>query len=155
GGGIAYPFKSLDGKGTFERQKTGDRTFDYNKDGVAQYGLYADWFADLRRVGGDALVKDMWNGAEADLEMWERAEGIWTPGCAPASGAVGATGIRALKLGRSWKRLLAAAGQPQQRNRAWSYCVAGDGNEGRADVAELTRDGTVELAGSTARGRSA
>ena len=78
GGAIAYPFKSLDGQVTFQRQKTGDRTFDYNEDGVAQYGLYADWFADLRRVGGDALVKDMWNGAEAYLEMWERADGVRT-----------------------------------------------------------------------------
>ena len=72
---------------TFDRQKTGERTFDYNKDGVAQYGLYADWFADLRRVGGDALVKDMWNGAEAYLEMWERAEGVPTPACAAPDGA--------------------------------------------------------------------
>ncbi len=155
GGAIAYPFKSLDGKVTFQRQKTGDRTFDYNKDGVAQYGLYADWFADLRRVGGDALVKDMWNGAEAYLEMWERAAGIATPGCAPASAAVKATGVGALKLGQRWATLLERAGQPQQRNRAWSYCVSGDGNDGRADVAELTRKGTVELVGSSATGRSA
>ncbi|MCW2995286.1 MAG: hypothetical protein JWQ18_2781, partial [Conexibacter sp.] len=154
-GGITYPFKSLDGKVTLQRQTTGTRTFDYNKDGVAQYGLYADWFADLRRVGGDALVKDMWNGSEAYLEMWERAEGIATPGCASPSGAVGATGVGALKLGQRWDRLLEDAGQPQQRDRAWSYCVSGDGNEGRADVAELTQGGTVELVGRTASGRSA
>jgi hypothetical protein len=155
GGAIEYPFKSLDGTVTFQRQKTGARTFDYNKDGVAQYGLYADWFADLRRVGGDALVKDMWNGAEAYLEMWERAEGIATPGCAAPSGAVDASGVGALKLGQRWDTLLESAGQPQQRDRAWSYCVSGDGNESRADVAELTQGGTVELAGSTASGRSA
>jgi microsomal dipeptidase-like Zn-dependent dipeptidase len=154
-GAITYPFKSLDGTVTFQRQKTGTRTFDYNKDGVAQYGLYADWFADLRRVGGDALVKDMWNGSEAYLEMWERAEGIATPGCASPSAALGASGVGALELGQRAEALLEAAGQPQQRDRAWSYCVAGDGNEGRADVAELTQDGTVELVGSTATGRSA
>jgi microsomal dipeptidase-like Zn-dependent dipeptidase len=155
GGGIAYPFTSLDGKVTFDRQKTGERTFDYNKDGVAQYGLYADWFADLRRVGGDALVKDLWNGAEAYLEMWERAEGVRTPGCAAGDGAVAAAGVGALRLGARWDALLRAAGQPQQRDRAWSYCVAGEGNEGRADVAELTPGGVVELVGSTAAGRSA
>jgi hypothetical protein len=154
-GGITYPFKSLDGKVTFDRQRTGERTFDYNKDGVAHYGLYADWFADLRRVGGDALVKDMWNGAEAYLEMWERAEGIATPGCADPAGAVGATGHGALRLGRRWDALLRAAGQPQERSRAWSYCVGREGNDGRADVAELTPGGTVELVGSTAAGRSA
>jgi len=154
-GGITYPFKSLDGKVTLQRQTTGTRTFDYNKDGVAQYGLYADWFADLRRVGGDALVKDLWNGSEAYLEMWERAEGIQTPGCASPSGAVSGSGVGALKLGQTADRLLEDAGQPQQRDRAWSYCVSGAGNEGRADVAELTQAGSVELAGSTATGRSA
>ncbi|WP_445149690.1 Coagulation factor 5/8 type domain-containing protein [Baekduia sp. Peel2402] len=154
-GSLEYPFKSLDGTVTFQRQKTGERTFDYNKDGVAQYGLYADWFADLRRLGGDALVKDMWNGSEAYLEMWERAEGVATPTCAAPDGAIEATGVGALRLGRSWTALLDTAGQPQQRDRAWSYCVSGDGNDGRADVAELTPAGTVELVGSTARGRSA
>jgi microsomal dipeptidase-like Zn-dependent dipeptidase len=155
-GGITYPFKSMDGAVTLDRQKTGDRTFDYNKDGVAQYGLYADWFADLRRVGGDALVKDMMNGAEAYLEMWERAEGVKTPGCAAGDAtAVTTSGLGAIKVGQQWDKLLNAAGQPQQRDRAWSWCVAGDGNEGRADVAELTPAGTVELAGSTASGRSA
>src|SRR5205814_3804903 len=70
-GKIAYPFKSFDGKVTFEQEKTGDRTFDYNKDGVATYGQYADWFEDLRRIGGEALAHDMWNGAEAYLAMGE------------------------------------------------------------------------------------
>jgi hypothetical protein len=154
-GRLAYPFKSLDGRVTFDRQRTGQRTFDYNNDGVAHYGLYADWLADLRRVGGDALVKDLWNGAEAYLEMWERADGIPTPGCAARTGAVGPTGVGALRLGQRWDALLRAAGQPQHRGRAWSWCVSGDGNEGRADVAELTPGGTVELVGSTANGRSA
>src|SRR4051794_27995760 len=58
-GHIGYPFKSYDGRVSFQRQKTGDRTFDYTKEGVAQYGLYADWFADLQRAGGQALAKDM------------------------------------------------------------------------------------------------
>ena len=59
GASITYPFKSLDGRVTFARQRTGKRTFDYTKDGVAHYGLYADWFADLRRVGGRPLVRDL------------------------------------------------------------------------------------------------
>src|SRR5256714_14824891 len=54
-GSIGYPFKSYDGSVTFDRQRTGDRTFDYSKDGVAQYGPYADRFAALRRVGGQGL----------------------------------------------------------------------------------------------------
>jgi hypothetical protein len=151
GSGVAYPFKSLDGRVTFNRQRTGQRTFDYARDGVAHYGLYADWFADLRRVGGRPLVRDLWNGAEAYLEMWERADGIGTPACATSRGPVRRAGVGALRLGRRWPALLRAAGQPQQRGRAWSWCVRGGG----ADVAELTRRGRVELVGSTAAVRRA
>jgi hypothetical protein len=151
GESIAYPFKSLDGRVTFDRQRTGERTFDYTKDGVAHYGLYADWFADLRRVGGRALVRDLWNGSEAYLQMWERADGIRTPACAGSRGAVRRTGRGPLRLGGRWPALLRAAGQPQRRGRAWSWCVSGGG----ADVAELSRGGTVELVGSTARLRRA
>jgi hypothetical protein len=154
GGGIAYPFKSLDGRVTFQRQRTGDRTFDYTKDGVAHYGLYADWFEDLRRLGGAKLARDMWNGAEAYLEMWERAEGIRAPGCAASRGAVGPRGLGRLRLGLDWRALLRRAGQPQQRARAWSWCVRGRGNRRAADVAVLSPAGRVELVGSTARGRS-
>jgi microsomal dipeptidase-like Zn-dependent dipeptidase len=151
GASITYPFKSLDGRVTFNRQRTGRRTFDYTKDGIAHYGLYADWFADLRRVGGRPLVRDLWNGAEAYLEMWERANGIRTPDCFSARGAIRRNGRGPLRLGRRWPALLRAAGQPQRRGRAWSYCVRGGG----ADVAELTRRGKVELVGSTAPDRRA
>jgi hypothetical protein len=155
GTSLAYPFKSYDGRVTFDRQKTGDRTFDYTKEGVAHYGLYADWFADLRRIGGQALADDMFNGAEAYLEMWERAEGVPAAGCAPATGTVTSRGLGALRLGLDWPTLLRRAGQPQQRTRVWSWCVQGTGNEKAADVAELDDAGNVELVGSTAQGRAA
>jgi microsomal dipeptidase-like Zn-dependent dipeptidase len=154
-GSIKYPFKSYDGKVTFQRQRTGDRVFDYTKEGVAHYGLYADWFEDLRRHGGKRLSRDMWNGAEAYLEMWERAKGIRTPGCRPIHGAITAQGLGRLRLGSRWKTLLRRAGQPQQRTRAWSWCVRGGRNGRAADVAELSPNGRVELVASTARGRSA
>jgi hypothetical protein len=51
--------------------------------------------------------------------------------------------------------LLKRAGQPQQRDRAWSWCVRGKKNRKAADVAELDGKGRVELAGSTASGRAA
>ena len=79
-GALTYPFKGLDPAVTFDRQVTGQRTFDYAKEGVATYGQYADWLADLKRVGGDKLASDLWDGAEAYLQMWERAEGVKTPG---------------------------------------------------------------------------
>ncbi len=75
-GTVKYPFKSYDGKVTLHQPKTGERTWDYTKEGVAQYGLYAEWFDELRRLGGRDLERDMTNGSEAYLQMWERAEGI-------------------------------------------------------------------------------
>jgi len=152
---VTYPFKSYDGKVTFQRQRTGERTFDYAKEGVAQYGLYADWYNDLQRHGGKRLSRDMWNGAEAYLEMWERADGIRSPGCNTSGARVSSHGLRAIRLGARWESLLRRAGQPQQRTRAWSWCVRGKRNKRATDVAELSPKGKVELVGSTARGRSA
>jgi hypothetical protein len=154
-GSLSYPFKSYDGSVTFEPQKTGDRTFDYPKQGVAHYGLYADWFADLRRLGGPALAQDMWNGAEAYLQMWERAEGIPAPGCAEPQRRLAPSGLGGMRLGEDWEALLRRAGQPQQRARAWSWCVNGTRNARAADVAVLSDAGTVQLVGSTAYGRAA
>jgi hypothetical protein len=155
-GTLQYPFKSADGRGvTLERQKTGDRTFDYAKEGVAHYGLYADWFADLARLGGPQMAADMNNGAEAYLEMWERATG--TPSsrrCRSPRTALTAAGLPAVRIGATWTALLAKAGQPQQRTVAWSYCVAGRANKRAADVAVLSAGGRVQLVGSTASGRS-
>jgi hypothetical protein len=154
-GAIAYPFKSYDGKVTFDRQKTGERTFDFTKEGTAHYGLYADWLEDLRRVGGKPFEDDMWAGAEAYLEMWERTSGIASKGCFVSRDEIKRTGRGPIRLGDGWRKVLERAGQPRQRTRAWSWCVKGKANRRAADVAVLTRSGTVELVGSTARGRSA
>ncbi|WP_372790785.1 hypothetical protein [Paraconexibacter sp.] len=152
-GEISYPFKSYDGRVTFERQVTGERTFDYTKEGVAHYGLYAEWFEDLRRLGGAKLAEDMSRGAEAYLQMWERTEGVRPGACAPSRRKVTTRGIGGLRLGDHWETVLRRAGQPQQRGRAWSWCVRGRGNAKRADVAVLNDAGRVELVGSTATGR--
>jgi hypothetical protein len=153
-GHITYPFKSYDGRVTFQREKTGDRTFDYTKDGVAHYGLYADWFNDLQRLGGKRMAAVMWKGAEAYLEMWERASGVRAPGCARSDGEIKLHGFNRLRLGDGWVKLLQRAGQPQTRGRAWTWCVAGRRNRHAADVAELSKAGKVELVGSTATGRA-
>jgi microsomal dipeptidase-like Zn-dependent dipeptidase len=148
-GGLTYPFKGLDPAVTFDRQTTGRRTFDYAQEGVATYGQYADWLADLKRVGGAQLAQDLWDGAEAYLEMWERAEGVKPAGCAARKQGL----TRTLKLGATWTSVLRRAGQPQQRERAWSWCVTGSGNPRAADVAVFGTDGRVRLVGSTAQGR--
>ena len=68
---ISYPFTSRDGQVTFDRQKWGDRTFDFNDEGIAQYGLYADWIQSRPQAEQDRLFGE--RGAEAYLEMWQRA----------------------------------------------------------------------------------
>ena len=76
---VRYPFLSFDQKSVIDRQRSGTRVYDINIDGVDHYGLYADWFEDLRKVAGRAILEDMANGAEAYLQMWERAEAAAQP----------------------------------------------------------------------------
>ena len=73
---LAYPFKSYDGKITFTRQRTGERAFDLNTDGVAHYGLFADLLAEMQRgPDGPAAMRTLFRSAEAYLQMWETARG--------------------------------------------------------------------------------
>jgi hypothetical protein len=72
---LVYPFRSYDGRVVFERQITGERVFDLNTDGVAHYGLYPDYLADMQaQPGGEAALEYVFRSAEAYLQAWERAE---------------------------------------------------------------------------------
>jgi hypothetical protein len=128
--------------------------FDYAQEGVAHYGLYPDWVEEVRKLGGDGMLHDMWNASEAYLDMWERASGVPGPACRAAA-AVGRSGLPGIKLGATADGLLAAAGQPQQRARAWTWCVDGAGNAASADVAVLSPEGRVGLVGSSSAGAKA
>ena len=138
---------------TFERQRTGERTFDYAKEGVAHYGLYAEWFEDLRRLGGETIARTCgWRrGIPRDVGA---RRGVRRR-AASRRGRFRRRGRGPLRLGDDWQALLRRAGQPQQRARAWSWCVGGKGNGRAADVAVLNDGGRVQLVGSTARGRAA
>jgi hypothetical protein len=71
---LRYPFRSYDGRIRFGRQRTGTRTFDINRDGVAHYGLMPDLLANVRRSGGgNAALRSLFGSAEAYLRTWERA----------------------------------------------------------------------------------
>jgi len=83
-GPIKYPFKSYGSGVTFSRERWGQRVFDFNKDGLANYGMYADWLRQLQSVGGRPLMNDMFQGAEAYLDTWERAYGVPATSCRPA-----------------------------------------------------------------------
>ena len=73
-GGIAYPFAAHGMPGTtFDKQVTGGRTFDYNRDGVAHVGLIPDFIQDLKSIGlHDEQLEPFFRSAEAVLQMWER-----------------------------------------------------------------------------------
>ncbi len=151
---IDYPFKSIDGATTVDKQRTGQRTFDYNTDGVAHYGEYADWLQEVTQSGGSKLRRDMLRGSEAYLQMWERADGISSPRCLPAGMHLSGRTLGPLRLGANYKRTLKRVGQPLRRTRAWTWCAKGHGGSGAAN-AVLTPDGLVALISSTAPGQSA
>jgi microsomal dipeptidase-like Zn-dependent dipeptidase len=148
---VKYPFKSFDGAVTLDKEKTGQRTWDINSDGVAQYGLYPDWVEDLRMQAGDQIVNDMARGAEAYLEMWERATGVPATSTVPAKTRLRSRSYGRLRLGQSYVAALQHAGQPAtRRGRVWTWPVAGK-NGGRA-VAVLTPAGNVGLIAKDAPG---
>ena len=135
---VTYPFQSPVFPGvTVHKQVSGQRTFDINTDGVAHYGLYTDWAQDLKILGGQALMDDMLNGAEAYLQMWERTlatnvggpggggndTGPKSSGCRNWPGKIKAGGIGSmLRLGSDASQALARAGEPESRAKAWRWC---------------------------------
>jgi microsomal dipeptidase-like Zn-dependent dipeptidase len=120
---VAYPFTSLDGQVSFERQVSGQRTWDVNVDGVAHYGLYPDWMEQLRLLAGEPIASDLMSGAEAYLQTWERAVGVPAPACLTPPRQLSGSGFGPLRLDRGTRQTLLAAGQPTRRSDdAFSWC---------------------------------
>ncbi|MEG3627636.1 discoidin domain-containing protein [Streptomyces poriticola] len=71
---VTYPFRSVDGGSVIDRQTTGERTWDLNTDGAAHHGLVPDWIEDIRLVGGQDVVDDLFRGAESYLDTWGGTE---------------------------------------------------------------------------------
>ncbi|HZR35089.1 MAG TPA: hypothetical protein VFA75_06905 [Nevskia sp.] len=80
---VVYPFTLFKGAGwgpqfdgiqpvTFDREVSGERVFDINKEGWAHYGLVADFVDEVDIEGGQPALDALFNSAEAYLEMWER-----------------------------------------------------------------------------------
>jgi microsomal dipeptidase-like Zn-dependent dipeptidase len=155
---VTYPFKSADGNQTIYQQRSGERVYDINTDGVAHYGLYPDWIEDLRQIQGNQIIRDMDRGAEAYLQMWERAEGVPEVKCKTWKGAFTRKGLSrgALKVGAGTKETLYSAGQPVSRERTWKWCTRfkKGGNprklsKKRAVNAVFSTRGTLEMIGSS------
>jgi len=67
---LLYPF-TIPGFGTFDRQTSGQKTYDFNVDGLAHIGLYPDLVADLKDIGvTDDQLKPLFGSAQAYLNMW-------------------------------------------------------------------------------------
>ncbi|WP_374457038.1 hypothetical protein [Nocardioides sp.] len=144
---VTYPFTGLGGV-TVDRQRSGERVFDVNTDGVAHYGLYADWVEDAEHVAGaegGALAADLSRGAEAYLQTWERAWGLAPDSCRnPGLRTSVRTFIRAADPGLRARALMRRVGQPWQRlGREFTYCATKPGRERVLMTVELSRGGTV------------
>ncbi|MEV5683519.1 MULTISPECIES: galactose-binding domain-containing protein [unclassified Streptomyces] len=83
---VKYPFRSTDGGSVIDKQTAGERTWDFNTDGAAHYGTVPDWIEDIRIVGGQGVVDDLFSGAESYLRTWGNTE-QYTSGANLASGA--------------------------------------------------------------------
>ena len=69
---LEYPFLGYAGDVSFDRQTTGERVFDLNVDGVAHYGLYPDYIADIAMTpGGSEVLPYLFRSAEGYLQVWE------------------------------------------------------------------------------------
>jgi hypothetical protein len=128
---VTYPFRGLHGV-RIGKQHAGERVYDINVDGVAQYGLYPDWIQDLRKVAdaqhagdGAKLADDMARGAEAYLQMWERAEGIAPDSCRNARLRKSVHRVHSLiHRGMTTRAVMQAVGQPYERlGTTYSFCA--------------------------------
>lgn len=72
---ITYPFTSYAGDVTFTQPHLGDRTVDFNTEGMLHIGLLPELIEDVRRDGtSDADLEPLFRSAEGYLRMWEKAE---------------------------------------------------------------------------------
>ncbi|GAA1925101.1 hypothetical protein GCM10009775_16750 [Microbacterium aoyamense] len=72
---VVYPLTALNGV-TLGKYTVGQRTYDVNVDGVATYGLQADWTVDVVHAAGadGALLKQqLMSGAEHYVRVWQAA----------------------------------------------------------------------------------
>lgn len=140
-GGFPAPIGDV----TIFQQTSGVRTYDVNTDGVAHYGLFADWFREVQLAARDQigpaaelqLTRDMLNGAEDYLRTWERA--VYGGGDCVLDGSTPQVDDLHAAAGLEVERFLTAIGQPADRQgAAYVYCV--EGEQGEARMVEVAFD---------------
>jgi hypothetical protein len=99
------------------------------------------------------VMADMFQGAEAYLQTWERADGVPAASCRPAHERFTAAGLgpaRRLRLGESTVAALFGAGQPASRpGRTYHYCITGSR---RSLTAVFNSRGRVAIIAGAAKG---
>ncbi|MFW6031652.1 MAG: hypothetical protein ACOC9T_03585 [Myxococcota bacterium] len=74
-GPITYPFDSYAGDVTFTEPQVGNRSIDFNTEGMAHLGLLPELIQDVRGDGvTDEELEPLFKSAEAYIRMWEKAE---------------------------------------------------------------------------------
>jgi len=94
--GIGYPITPFGGGAPIGQMHIGERTFDYNTDGLANIGLYPDFIADLRANGmSNQDLNPLFRSAEAYVRMWESASDVTPPevSCSTPTSGWSATNI--------------------------------------------------------------
>ena len=72
---ITYPFTSHNGDITFTEPHLGNRTVDFNNEGMIHLGLLPELIEDVRRDGmTEEELEPLFRSAEGYIRMWERAE---------------------------------------------------------------------------------
>lgn len=72
---VEYPFTSYAGDVTFTEPHLGNRTVDFNTEGLTHVGLLPEYIEDARRTGAtDEQLEPLFRSAEGYIRMWEAAE---------------------------------------------------------------------------------
>jgi microsomal dipeptidase-like Zn-dependent dipeptidase len=72
---VTYPFTSYGGDVEFTQPVVGNRTLDFNTEGLVHIGLLPELIEDARRDAVDeADLEPLFRSAEGYIRMWERAE---------------------------------------------------------------------------------
>ena len=72
---VTYPFLSMAGDVEFTQPVIGNRTLDFNYEGLVHIGLMPELIEDARRdAASDADLEPLFRSAEGYIRMWERAE---------------------------------------------------------------------------------
>ena len=73
--GITYPFTSYAGDITLQQPVAGNRTLDFNTEGMVHLGLVAELIEEVRRDGvTDEDLEPLFKSAEGYIRVWEKSE---------------------------------------------------------------------------------